>query len=182
MLGAGMGVTGSLPDAARGRRLCAARPDQDGHGAGDTSLWASLGSGPDVAYRRLVSIRPVGTNRTAGEPPAKLDRLPALLGHRKRPGFVTLLGRAGAERTTTGGGLLVRTETPSSPRHSSVTSRWRRFEGNCGYSGGHVEPKRSLDRTSWTCRHGCGTARQSPYSNKRDRLGNVRLKRGRAPY
>ena len=47
--------------------------------------------------------------------PAELERLLALLGHRRRPGFIDLPGPDGAEPADADGELLERTEAPSLP-------------------------------------------------------------------
>jgi len=52
---------------------------------------------------------------------AELERLSALLGHRRRPGFIDLPGPDRAEPASAGGELLERTETPSLPPAGSGT-------------------------------------------------------------
>ena len=51
--------------------------------------------------------------------PAELERLLALLGHRRRPGFVDLPGPDGVGPAKADGELLERTETPSLPQTES---------------------------------------------------------------
>ena len=51
--------------------------------------------------------------------PAELERLLALLGHGRRPGFIDLPGPEGAEPADADGELLERTETPSLPPSGS---------------------------------------------------------------
>ena len=97
-------------------------------GAAGHGRRARTGTAPEpveYAHRHLPAANPAGRIADWVRPglrariallvvsPAELERLLALLGHGRRPGFVDLPGPDGVEPVDTDGELLERTETPS---------------------------------------------------------------------
>ena len=116
MLGAGVSGTvfclmllGAAGHVRRGRTGTALEPVEYTHRH-------SLAAGP--AGRIADWVRPGLRARIAllVVSPAELERLLALLGPTRRPGFVDLPGPDGVEPAEAEGGLLERTETPSLPQ------------------------------------------------------------------
>ena len=115
MLGAGVGGTvfclmllGAAGHGRRGRTGAALEPAA-------YPYRHSLAAGP--AGRVADWVRPGLRARIAllAVSPAELERLLALLGHARRPGFIDLPGPDGLESMEAEGKLLERTETPSLP-------------------------------------------------------------------
>ena len=115
MLGAGVGGTvfclmllGAAGHGRRGRTGTALEPVKyahrhppTAHPAGRITDWVRPG------LRARIALLVVS--------PAELERLLALLGYRRRPGFVDLPGLDAVEPTEADGGLLERTAAPSLP-------------------------------------------------------------------